>query len=617
MCGIAGIVHFQKGKEVHSQELKFMAAKIAHRGPDDEGFFISNDRRVGFASRRLAIIDLSQKGHQPMTYLNRYTITFNGEIYNFQEEREKLIKEGYRFSSNSDTEVILALYAKYKTGCLKYLRGMFAFAIYDQKENTVFVARDRIGVKPLKYLLDDSGIVFASELKAILALSNIKRDIDITSIQKFLVYGYVPAPLTGFSNIKKLEPGTYMLLNLDRKTIHKQRYWEPMFNSKLDLSEKEWCKKILDELTESTRLRMISDVPIGAFLSGGVDSSGVVAAMAGLSNKPIKTFSVIFEDEKYSEKKYADNIVKRYKTDHHEILAKPTSISILPEIAYQYEEPYADNSAVVSFMVSKETAKYVKVALNGDGGDENFAGYPNRYMRLQRDVDYARWIALARPAAALKIKRVTNFLNKSKLPLYERFNTYNQVYSLENIYSIAKGPLRDSLSQDALYENVRNTFNVFHGKDIKDAGLKFDLLYFLPDLLLTKIDIATMRYSLEARSPLLDYRMIELGCKIPFNLKVKHGETKYIFKKALEPLVPKDNLYRPKVGFTIPLDSWFKGKLNPYASNLLLSKKSMIKEYFDTDEIKKMVKSKNNDEDFGPRIWSLMMLELWLQNYFA
>jgi len=628
MCGIAGIAYFGKNKTVHLDDLKLMSAKIEHRGPDDEGLFISKDHRIGFANRRLAILDLSSKGHMPMAYLGRYTITYNGEVYNYHEERKKLEKDGYKFVSDSDTEVILALYAKYKTGCLKYLRGMFAFAIYDEHEDTLFFARDRIGKKPLKYVLSDEGIIFASELKAILALKGVSPKVDHAAIQKYLLYGYVPAPLTGFEGIKKLEPGTYRFINLKRRTVEKKNYWEPVFKNKLRLSEKEWCKEILSELTESTKLRMISDVPIGAFLSGGVDSSAVVATMARLSDKPIKTFSIVFDDPKLSEKKYADNIVKMYGTDHHEILAKPTSVNNLPEIAYQYEEPFADNSAVISFMVAKETAKFVKVALNGDGGDENFGGYPNRYLRLQRDVDYAKWIAGVRPAAATGIKalkqisrnsrldKYQRFLEKSKLPLFEKFTSYSQVFSLEGINQIASHELKENMTSESLYKSVRNIFEKFKGKDLKDAGLKFDLLYFLPDQLLTKIDIATMRYSLEARSPLLDQKFIEMACKIPFNLKVKNGETKYIFKKALEAIVPKENLYRPKVGFTIPLDTWFKGKLNPYARRVLLSKNSLIKEFINTDMVRLMVDSKNIVEDFGPRIWSLMMLELWLQNYF-
>jgi asparagine synthase (glutamine-hydrolysing) len=629
MCGIAGKAYFNKNKEIRREDLKLMTSSIAHRGPDDEGVFISRDKTVGLGSRRLAIIDLSQKGHQPMTYMNRYTITFNGEIYNFQEEKQKLIKLGYNFNSASDTEVILALYDKYGKKCLDHLRGMFAFAIYDEIEKTIFLARDRIGKKPLKYLLDNSVLIFASELKAILTQTGVKRELDYKAIHLYLTYGYTPAPMTGFIGIKKLEPGTYMFINLRNKSVERKRYWEPKFRDKLQLSEKEWCRRILDTLEEATKIRMISDVPIGAFLSGGVDSSGVVATMAGLSTKPIKTFTIAIDDNDFDETKYAGNIAKRYKTDHHILVAKPQSTEILPFLTKQYEEPFADASSVVSYMVSEMTRKYVTVALNGDGGDENFAGYPNRYIRLKRDVDYDYWIQNIRPTAAGALKtmstiftsktiaKASTFFEKAKLPLYQRFASYNKVFSPDELLNQSVGNLHKLASTENAYQIIDNCFKTFSGNDMKDAGLKFDLLYFLPDQLLTKIDIATMAVSLEARSPLLDQKMIELAGSIPFNLKIKNGESKYILKKAFESIVPKENLYRPKVGFGIPLHKWFSGRLNGYAKGLLLSRTSRIKEFFSVEYVKEIIGNNNKKEDFGPRLWSLMCLELWLQNYFG
>ncbi len=605
-----------------------MTTSIAHRGPDDEGIFISKDKKVGLGSRRLAIIDLSQRGHQPMTYLNRYTITFNGEIYNFQFEKEKLKKLGYQFNSDSDTEVILALYDKYGKKCLDHLRGMFAFAIYDEVQRTIFLARDRIGKKPLKYFLNDDVLIFASELKAILTQSGVKKIVDYKAIQLYMTYGYTPAPYTGFEGIKKLEPGSYIFINLKSRSFEKIRYWEPMFDHKLNLSEKEWCKKILETLEESTRLRMIADVPVGAFLSGGVDSSGVVATMAGLSTKPIKTFTISFTDSDLNESQHAGRIAKLYKTDHHILPAKPQSTDILPFLAKQYEEPFADASNVVTYMVSEMTRKFVTVALNGDGGDENFAGYPNRYMRLKRDVDYDNWIQDLRPSAVVALEALSKmgnlktvskakkFFDNAKKPIYERFASYNKIFDQEEIFKYSKGKLLEEQNNNNPYQIVDECFSNFEGKDLKDAGLKFDLMYFLPDQLLAKVDIASMAASLEARSPLLDQNMIELAGTIPFNLKVKHGESKYILKKAFEKIVPKENLYRPKVGFTIPLERWFSGKLNSYAESILLSKNTQINELLDKDYIKRMVEDKNKSEDFGPRLWSLMSLELWFRSYF-
>jgi asparagine synthase (glutamine-hydrolysing) len=620
MCGIAGKAYFNKNKEIHRREIKTMTDSIAHRGPDDEGIFISKNKRVGLGSRRLAIIDLSKRGHQPMTYLNRYTITFNGEIYNFQEEREKLVKLGYQFNSVTDTEVILALYDKYGKKCLDHLRGMFAFAIYDEIENTIFLARDRIGKKPLKYILNDNGIIFASELKAILTQSGVKRELDYKAIHLYLTYGYTPSPMTGFAGINKLEPGTYMFINLKNKSVERKRYWEPKFKQKLYLSEKQWCQKIIDTLEEATKIRMISDVPVGAFLSGGVDSSGVVATMAGLSTKPIKTFTIAVDDKDFDETEFAGNIAKRYKTDHHILAAKPASTEILPFLAKQYEEPFADAGGLVTYMVSEMTRKYVTVALNGDGGDENFAGYPNRYLRLRRDVDYDFWIQSMRPVAAKLLKsfpKANNFFEKAKLPIYSRFASYNRIFDPDELQNHSVGKLHELALTENAYKIVDDCFRMFKGKDMKDAGLKFDLLYFLPDQLLTKMDIASMANSLEARSPLLDQKMIELAGHIPFNLKVKNGECKYILKKAFESIVPKENLYRPKVGFGIPLSRWFSGRLNGYAKEIILGKNSHVKEFFNMDYVKGIVEDNNKREDFGPRLWTLMSFELWLQAYFV
>jgi len=627
MCGIAGKVYLDS-RVVRPEHLRKMSEKIVHRGPDDDGVYISRDKKVGLINRRLAIIDLSKAGHQPMLYKGRYVITFNGEIYNFQEERRRLEKEGYQFKSETDTEVILALYDKYGVSLLKRLRGMFAFAIYDDREKTIFLARDRIGKKPLKYFNNGGTFIFASELKAILTQSEVKRTIDYNAIQSYLVYGYTPSPLTGFEGIKKLQPGHYIIMNLRRKAFEIKRYWEPVFRNKLHLTEREWCDRILNTLEQSTRLRMISDVPIGAFVSGGVDSSGVIYAMSKFSKKPINTFTITFEDKKWSEAKYAQNLVKKFGTNHHELLAKPENVEILPELAYQYEEPFADASNVVTYMVSRLARKYVTVILNGDGGDELFAGYPNRYFRLGRDVNFYNWIntirplavaglrALARVSKSTFVTRSTNFFEKSKLPLYQRFASYNQIFSFDEIVSMSKGALVNVNDTQNPYTIVENCFKLFKGKDLKDAGLKFDLLYWLPDDLLAKVDISSMASSLEARSPLLDHHMIELAGKIPFRLKVKNGESKYILKKALETVIPRENLYRPKMGFGVPLHLWFSGKLNKYTRGVLLSKKAEIKGLVRQDAIKNMLEGHSETNDFGPRLWALLSLELWLKSFF-
>ena len=628
MCGIAGKIYLGQGFVSHS-ELELMAEKIAHRGPDDEGLFISNDRKVGLANRRLAIIDLSPKGHQPMSYKGRYWITFNGEIYNFQTERKILEKQGYRFHSNTDTEVILALYDRYKTKCLEHLRGMFAFAIYDKLENTLFLARDRIGKKPLKYFFDNNVFIFASELKSILTQSQVKKEPDLTAIHNYLTYGYVPSPNTGFKNIYKLEPGHYLTLDLKSKKLKKNIYWKPDFSEKLNIDESEWCNRILAELEESTKLRMIADVPIGAFLSGGVDSSAVVAIMARLSSKPVKTFTIGFANQKSDERHHAERIAKLYNTEHTTLTAKPESIEeLLPQLVYQYEEPFADSSALITYMVCKMARKYVTVVLTGDGGDENFAGYDHRMKKLQRDVsfDKLQWLAkpIGIPASSLlsKItnytlaKRINMFLEKSKMNLADRYVTYNSYFTNEDKNLLYSNEFMNDINNTNSYRIARNKFQESKAIDPRDQALYFDLISWLPDSQLVKVDIASMSASLEARSPFLDQDMIELAAKIPFDLKVRGGEFKYILKKAVEKIVPKENLYRKKMGFSIPLDRWFTGKLNKYTSSKLLSRKAFLRKTFNRDYIKKMLNTHSEKSDFGPKLWSLLTLEMWAEKYF-
>ena len=628
MCGIAGKIYFGQSN-INSSELRLMADKIAHRGPDDEGLFISSDRKVGLANRRLAIIDLSPKGHQPMSYKGRYWITFNGEIYNFHAERKRLEKHGYRFHSNTDTEVILALYDRYKTKCLEHLRGMFAFAIYDKLENTLFLARDRIGKKPLKYFIDNNVFIFASELKSILTQSQIKKEPDLIAIHNYLTYGYVPSPNTGFKNIYKLEPGHHLILNIKSKRLEKNIYWKPDFSEKLNINENDWCNRILAELEESTKLRMIADVPIGAFLSGGIDSSAVVAIMAKLSSKPIKTFTIGFANQKNDERHHAERVAKLYNTEHTTLIAKPESIEeLLPQLVYQYEEPFADSSALITYMVCKMARKYVTVVLTGDGGDENFAGYDHRMKKLQRDVsfDKLQWLAkpIGIPASSLLskitndplVKRINIFLEKSKMNLADRYVTYNCYFTNEDKNLLYSNEFINDINNTNSYKIARNKFQESDTLDPRDRALFFDLVSWLPDSQLVKVDIASMSASLEARSPFLDHKLTELACKIPFNLKLKNNESKYILKKALENIVPKENLYRRKMGFTIPLDKWFTGKLNLYTKSKLLAPNSATKNILDRTYIKKMLETHSEVNDYGPKLWSLLSLELWYKSYF-
>lgn len=628
MCGIAGKVNFAS-KPLDENELLVMAKKIAHRGPDDEGIYLSPDKKVGLVNRRLAIIDLTRAGHQPMTYKNRYWITFNGEIYNFQSEKAKLERDGYRFASKTDTEVILALYDKYGKSCLERLRGMFAFAIYDAHKKILFLARDRIGKKPLKYFWDGQVFVFASELKAILTQKEVKKNPDWEAIHNYLTYGYVPSPATGFQGIYKLEPGSYLILDLLTQKLEKKMFWQPDFTQKLQLGEEEWSDRILKTLEEATKLRMVSDVPVGAFLSGGIDSSSVVAMMARLSNKPIKTFTITFPEKRHSEAVHAKRISDLYKTNHQELIAEEEDVENLPELVYQYEEPYADASNIVTHMVSKLAQKHVKVVLNGDGGDENFAGY-DRYCRLKRDVFFDNFQWLLRPlglplssflASTTNVnffKKANKFLKKSYIPLADRFTSYNCYFKNDDKALLYSQIFKNLTSSMDSYEIMRKKFQNAVARDPKDKGLWADLIMYLPEDLLVKVDIASMGVGLEARSPFLDQEMVNLACQIPYDLKV-HGfsQTKYILKKAAEKLIPRENIYRPKIGFSIPLSTWFSGKsLNQYAKSKLLSKQAKMRGLFNQDFVRKMLASHTEANDFGPALWALLSLELWFEQYF-
>lgn len=628
MCGIAGKICFN-GNSVSEQDILKMNEKIKHRGPDDGGIYVSPDRKVGLGHRRLSIIDLSPLGHQPMSYLDRYWIVFNGEIYNFQEKRMMLQKAGYAFKSKSDTEVITALYDKFGKKSLEHLRGMFAFAIYDEKEKTIFCARDRVGKKPFKYFLDDNVFLFASELKAILTQPEYKREPDYLAVHHYLTLQYCPAPFTGFKDIKKLEPAHYLLIDLKTKKIEKQRYWKLDYSKKLDLSEEEWRKKILEKLEESVRLRMISDVPLGAFLSGGIDSSAVVAMMSKLSKNPVKTFSIGFEEEKYNELKYARMIAKKFKTDHTEFIVRPNAIEVLPMLVRQYEEPYADSSALPTYYISKLTRDHVTVALNGDGGDENFAGY-SRYSAFK----FSLWYEKMRFLNKSIISPMAGFLNKKiKNTLFERIHRFSESISDEykhryTIYTSfftnkQKGYLytedfRKKTWKNNTYDLIADKFSEAETYDRMDQMLYADFSAYLPEDLLAKVDISTMSVALEGRSPFLDHEFLELSAKIPFNLKLKGlNNKKYILKKALEKLIPREILYRKKMGFSIPISNWFKNDLKKYANEILLSEKITRRGMFEKNEVKKILNHHSETNvDYSQHIWALLTLELWFREYF-
>ncbi|MGI6103801.1 MAG: asparagine synthase (glutamine-hydrolyzing) [Patescibacteria group bacterium] len=628
MCGITGKIYFDENT-VSEQDILSMNEKIMHRGPDDGGAYISSDRKVGLGHRRLSIIDLSPLAHQPMDYLDRYQIVFNGEIYNFKEKKSKLEKEGYKFKSHSDTEVILALYDKFGKNCLEHLRGMFSFAIYDEKEKTLFCARDRVGKKPFKYYLDEKVFMFASELKAILTQKDYKKEPDYVAIHHYLTLQYVPAPLTGFKDIKKLEPAHYLFIDLKTKKIEKERYWKLDYSKKLNLSNDEWKKRIMEKLEECVKLRMISDVPLGAFLSGGIDSSAIVALMSKLSDKPVKTFSIGFNEEKYNELKYAKIVAEKFKTDHKEFIVEPHAIELLPMLVRQYEEPYADSSALPTYYVSKMTRDHVTVALNGDGGDENFGGY-SRYSAFQFSLWYEKILFLHKliilPITKILAKNIKNTFFERVYRFSEtltedyrrRYMTYTAYFTNKQKAALYTKAFKNKVWKEDTYNLIAKKFDETGASNKMDQTLYTDFSTYLPDDLMVKVDIDSMAVSLEGRSPFLDHEFLELTAKIPFNLKLKGlNNKKYILKEALRGLVPDEVMFRSKMGFGIPIDKWFRRELKDYAYKTLLSEKATSRNLFMKEEIEKLLNEHVNTKiNHAYRIWALITLELWFQEFF-
>lgn len=628
MCGIAGKISLTDQK-ISVNEIETMTDAIRHRGPDDSGAYIAPDARVGLGHRRLSVIDLSPLGHQPMRYLDRYEIVFNGEIYNFQEKRAELEQAGYTFQSHSDTEVILALYDKYGKECLQHLRGMFAFALYDEQKQTLFCARDRVGKKPFKYFFNGETFLFASELKAILTQPEYVREPDYEAIHHYLTLQYVPAPLTGFKDIKKLEPAHFLWLDLKTGTVEKKRYWKLDYSKKLDLPKSEWKKRIIHTLKESVKLRMIADVPLGAFLSGGIDSSAIVALMARNANQPIKTFSIGFKEERYNELPYARMIAEKFKTDHTEFIVEPHAIDLLPMLVKQYEEPFADSSALPTYLVSKLTREHVTVALNGDGGDENFAGY-SRYSAFQLSTLLDRFNmanrAIGQPMTHLLKNNIKNtffdrldrFSRSLSDDYRRRYLSYTAYFTNEQKAELYTDAFKQKVWQNDTYDRIASQFDQSGTKNRTEQAVYADFVTYLPDDLLVKVDIASMAVALEGRSPFLDHEMLELTAQIPFNLKIKGANNKkYILKEALRGIIPDEVMFRPKMGFGVPIDHWFRDELKEYTREKLLNGRLVKDHLFRKEYIAHILDTHCNTQiNFSPHIWALLTLELWFEEYF-
>ncbi|MGH9874589.1 MAG: asparagine synthase (glutamine-hydrolyzing) [Pyrinomonadaceae bacterium] len=624
MCGIVGIVRNDKS-EVDQELLGRMCAAISHRGPDDDGFYFSQS--VGLGMRRLAIIDL-KSGQQPIHNQDRTAwIVFNGEIYNYRELRDTLEKLRHTFYTNSDTEAIVHAYDQYGDDCPKHLRGMFAFAIWDERTQELFIARDRVGKKPLLYAQVNGQFVFGSEFSALLQHPDIGKDVDFEALNQYLSFMCVPAPLTAYQAIRKLEPGHS--LRYRKGEIKIERYWQPDFSKKLNISEREAGERTIEILREAVKVRLMSEVPLGAFLSGGVDSSAVVALMAEESSTPVKTFSIGFEEQDYSELHHARRVAEHVGADHHEFIVRADALEVLPMLVEHYGEPYADSSAIPTYYVARETRKHVTVALNGDGGDESFAGY-ERYAAMRLAERYHRIPAVLResvvrqaielmPSSETKrsrIRDVKRFVQSASLPKVERYLRWVSVFDSQAKQDLYSEHFTRQTQSDSAAGMLDPWFARANGSGIVDATLLTDIMTYLPNDLLVKVDIATMANSLEARSPFLDHHVIEFAASLPEKFKLRGLTTKYLLKRILRKLLPAENLDRRKMGFGVPIGHWFRGQLQPFLRETLLAEASLKRGLFKPEAVKRLVELHTSGErDYSPQLWSLLMLELWFQRF--
>jgi asparagine synthase (glutamine-hydrolysing) len=624
MCGIVGIVR-NDGKSIDEELLTRMNNAIRHRGPDDDGFYVNGS--VGLGMRRLAIIDL-KGGAQPIHNQDRSSwIVFNGEIYNYLELREKLEKLGHTFYTNSDTEAIVHAYDQFGADCPKHLRGMFAFAIWNERSQELFLARDRVGKKPLLYAHLNGQLIFGSEFSALLLHPDVSRDIQPEALDYYLSFMCIPAPLTAYRAIRKLEPGHW--LRWRKGEIELQRYWQPDFTKKVQLSEEEAGERTVEILRDAVRVRLMSEVPLGAFLSGGIDSSAVVALMSQESSERVKTFSIGFDEQDFSELHHAKRIAEHVGAEHHEFIVRPDALEVLPTLVEHYGEPYADSSAVPTYYVAKETRKHVTVALNGDGGDESFAGY-ERYIAMGLTEKYRRVPSFLResviketvnliPSSPLKRSRVKSakrLLDAVALPRVDRYARWVSVFNEQTKQPLYSDHFREQTQAADATGILAEWFKRANGIGVVDAMLLTDQMTYLPNDLLVKVDIATMAVSLEARSPFLDHHVIEFAASLPQNLKLRRLTSKYLLKKVLRKLLPSENLKRRKMGFGVPVGHWFRGKMQPFLREVLLSEKALRRGLFKPDAVRQLIELHvRGERDYSQQLWTLLMLELWFNRF--
>lgn len=624
MCGICGKVDFT-GAPMDADLVARMCERLVHRGPDAQG--IHTAQGVGLGQRRLSVIDLSAHAVAPLANEDESIwVTFNGEIYNFQDLRRQLEERGHVFRTSTDTEVLVHLYEEYGVDCVHRLRGMFAFALWDAPRRRLFAARDRLGKKPLYYARTPRALIFASEVAALLAEGSIDATPNFAAIDAYLTYQYVPSPLTAFEGISKLPPGHYLVCEADG-SVHVTRYWRPPAGRKAtNVSAGELREELLDRLRAAVRLRLIADVPIGAFLSGGVDSATVVALMAGESRLPVKTFSIGFDDADFNELPYARLVAERYRTEHHEFMVRPDAADVLPRLVEHHGEPFADSSALPSYYVAKMARAHVTVALTGDGGDENFAGYENyravAAWERYNTVPHPLRRAMAHGASAVidqlpysnAVARASRGAQMWAGSVPERFRLQSTVFKPQEKSAAYTPDFQATLAArtgDAIAELEWD-----EDMDPLDWMMRHDQHFYLPDCLMVKTDIASMAHGLEVRCPLLDHEIVEFAATIPSALKHSATEGKRILKETVRDLVPAPVLSKRKSGFGIPVARWFREELRDLVRGTLLDERATRRNLFNSSFISRLVdEHRDGRRDWSARLWALLFLELWFRRF--
>jgi asparagine synthase (glutamine-hydrolysing) len=630
MCGICGVVG-----RADAQLIKEMLARMAHRGPDDEGVYLSETSggdRVGLGHRRLSIIDLSPAGHEPMTDSSgQLWLTFNGEIYNFRELRRELEHRGYRFRSETDAEVIIYAYREWGRESLSRLNGMFAFAIWDAEDESLFIARDRLGIKPLYYADTPAGFAFASEIKALYAIAGFDRSVDLAALDQFMTFLWTPDPHTAFRGVYKLPPAHYLVYKEGRAEVFE--YWDLKFDEDYSLNEDEWAEAVREQVERSVRAQMISDVPLGAFLSGGLDSSTITALMSGMTERKVTTYTFGFrrEDLRYDiiedDVKWARVAGERFGVDYHEAMLDPRVMELLPKLVYHMDEPVADPAIITSYLICSAARERLTVLLSGMGGDEVFAGYPRHtavkvadaYNLIPQFISRPVVAAMpgARPGRLTALFRNTKKLARSAaLPLRERYLGFGTYFTGEEKRGLYSSELREATGSLDAYREHRKYFDRVAGEDFINQMLYIDLKTFLPCLNLAYTDKTSMASSVEVRVPLLDHELVEMAARIPARLKLKGLTGKYILKRAARRWLPREIVNRRKAGFSAPVRAWLVCELREMVEDLLSEPNIRRRGYFNYPGVRRLIdENLSGREDNSLKVFQLLTLELWHRTF--